>query len=84
MLKVRQRHLTSINYYTQIGTNAMQMLISIICKFGGQWYANLMVNDMKNERDVMMVNSENGSMGSLIITRLQCCSSLGHILVKYS
>lgn len=66
----------------------MQMLISIICKFGGQWYANLKVNDMrnieKNERDVMMVNSENGSMGSLIITRLQCCSSLGHILVKYS
>lgn len=51
MLKVRQRHLTSINYYTQIGTNAMQMLISIICKFGGQWYANLMVNDMRNIRE---------------------------------
>lgn len=51
MLKVRQRHLTSINFYTQIGTNAMQMLISIICKFGGQWYANLKVNDMRNIRE---------------------------------
>lgn len=51
MLKVRQRHLTSINYYTQIGTNDMQMFISIICKFGGQWYANLMGNDMRNIRE---------------------------------
>lgn len=31
------------NYNTHLGT----MLILMICKFGGQWYANLKVNDMQ-------------------------------------